>query len=378
MTNKQVAGYEAELQSMNTNNIPVQRYNNDPEVPGPPQQNGGAQINPGLNDISNTMISMMQQQSGLYESNMVNKPRLQSGVAIEKLQDKGDIGTIHYFSAQEVAICQTAKLLIRAIPEVYDTERQIRVLNEDGSFEMATLHETVTDGQTGEQVTLNDLSQGTYDVTCSAGPAFKNRQDQTLSSMLEIAQYLPETLQAGSDILFNSMDDPGADLMAQRMRLQLFDQGMIPEEQMTEEEKEKQEAAAQQEPAPDPMMIAAQAEQGKADAAMAAAQIKGQQVEIEGQKVGLMAQKDEFTNFMEEQKLMLTAQKQELDGTIEQLKEMRESDKHEMELIKESAQAWKLMREAMGVESITGTEGLEAFIKQAQVIRNQQAEIDQQ
>ncbi len=382
MTNKQVAGYEAELQTMNTNNVPVQRYNNDPEVPGPPQQNGGAQINPGLNDISNTMVSMMQQQSGLFDANMGDNPGLQSGIAVEKLQDKGDIGTIHYFSAQEVAICQTAKLLIDAIPEVYDTERQIRVLNEDGSFEMTMLNEIITDEQTLEQITLNDLSIGTYDVTCSAGPAFKNRQDQTLSSMLEIAQWLPETLQQGADIIFNSLDDPGAKLMAERVRLQLFDQGMIPEEQMTEEELEKMEEAAEQEPPPDPMMVAAQAEQAKADAEMAKVQITQQQVELKGQEIQLKgmveSQKLEFEQQklqLEEYKLMLDGEKMELEGQISQFKELRESDKLDIEMIKQSAETLKILREAMGAESVMSPELARTILEQGRIVSDQQQDL---
>lgn len=389
MTPKQAAGHEKTLQTMNTNNVPVQFYNHDPEHPGPPEQSGGAQINPGLNELSNTMMSLMQQQSGLFDANMGADPGLQSGVAIEKLQDKGDIGTIHYFSAQEVAICQTAKLLIHAIPLVYDTMRQIRVLNEDGSFEMAMLNETITDEETDEKITLNDLSQGTYDVTCSAGPAFKNRQDQTLSSMLEIAQYLPQVLEQGADIIFNSMDDPGADLMAERMRLQLLEQGQIPEEQMTDEEREQAEEAAQQESPPDPMMVAAQAEQAKADADMAKVEIEGEKNEIAQQQLGIKAREDEFKLMIESQKvglssqkleldqykLMLDGQKQELEGQIVQLTEMRESERQDVELIKQSAETLKILREAMGVDGVMSPEIARTLVEQASIVSEQQREL---
>ena len=372
MTDIQVAGHEASLERMNISNKSVQIYTPDPAVPGPPQQNGGAQINPGLNDLSVTMMTMIQQSASLYDAGMGANPNQQSGVAIEKLQNKGDSSTIHYWTSQEVAICQTAKLLIDAIPEVYDTQRQVRMLNEDGSFEMTQLNEPIVDEQTGETITLNDLSQGLYDVTCSAGPAFKNRQDQTMSSMLEIAQYLPEVLQQGSDIIFNAMDDPGADQMAERSRLQLFQAGMIPEEQMTEEEKAKMQEMSQQEQAPDPMMVAAEAEMAKAEAEMAKVQIQGQKNELEAQKIQLAAQRDQMKLMEEQQKMALAAQKMEVDTAFAQFKEQRESSMNDMKLVREAAETLKIMREATGADAIITPEGIEAYQTQVEIVEEQQ------
>ncbi len=381
MTNLQMAGWERSLGKMNVSNAPVQGYTHDPDIPGPPQQNGGAQINPGLNDLSQTMMTLMQQQSGLFAANMGDDPNQQSGVAIEKLQNKGDSSTIHYWSSQEIAICQTAKLLIDAIPEVYDTERQVRMLNEDGSFEMVALNEPILDEQTGQMITLNDLSKGLYDVTCNSGPAFKNRQDQTLSSMLEIAAIMPQTLEQGSDIIFNAMDDPGADQMAERMRLQLFDAGIIPEEQMTDEEKQKmqeaQEAAANQPPPEDPMMVAAQAEQAKADAEMQKVQISGQKNELEMQKIQLKAQENQMKLMAEQQKLELAEQKLQLEGIVAQLQEERQSDMHDVEIIRQSAETLKIMREAMGVDGIMSPEGIKTYMNQMNIVEDQQKLLEQ-
>ena len=76
------------------------------------------------------------------------------------------------------------------------------------------------------------------------------------------------------------------------------------------------------------------------------------------------------------QNLQLSAQKQQLEGQISQLKDMRESDKHEVELIKDSAETLKLIRESMGVEAITGPEGVESFVRQLQIVLQQQNEMD--
>ncbi len=381
MTMPQAAGHELSLEKMNTSNKAVQYYNADPQAPGRPEQNGGAEINPGLNSLSETMMAMIQQQAGLFDANMGNNVNNQSGIAVEKIQDKGDSSTVHYWTSQEIAICQTAKLLIDAIPEVYDTERQIRMLNEDGSFEMTTLNEPTLDQQSGQMITLNDLSQGFYDVTCSAGPAFKNRQDQTLTNMLQIAEIMPQTIEQGADILYNAMDDPGADQMAERARLQLFDAGMIPEEQMTEDEKEKlqqqQEEAAQNPPPEDPMMVAAQAEQAKADAEMQKVQISGQKNELEMQKIQLKAQENQMKLMAEQQKLDIAEQKLQLEALVAQLQEERESDMHDMELIRKGAETLNIFREAMGAEGIMSPEGIKTYMNQMNIVADQQKLLEQ-
>jgi hypothetical protein len=76
MTAAQSAGHEDKLKSLNTNSDPVQFYNPDPEAPGPPQQNGGAQINPGLRTISEAMRNIMGQTAGMFAANMGDNPGL--------------------------------------------------------------------------------------------------------------------------------------------------------------------------------------------------------------------------------------------------------------------------------------------------------------
>lgn len=286
MTAHQAQGHEAKLSTLNTNADPVQFFNVDPENPGPPQQIGGAQINPGLQNISMNMQEIMRGAAGLYAANMGDNMNAQSGVAIEKLQERGDAGSNKYFQAMEWAIGRTGRILVNAIPKVYDTERQVRILSEDGSADIKTLNQTVLDVQTGRQVTLNDLSKGKYDVTCKAGPSFNSRQQETVSALTEMAQVDPTIIDLGGDILYNNLSSPGMDLLAERKRQQLFQGGAIPEKQLTDEERQIQQAQAQQEPPPDPAMLLAQAEMEKAAASKELNQIKLQQAQAEMQLKG--------------------------------------------------------------------------------------------
>jgi len=263
VTIAQAKGHKDTLGSMNTNSDPVQFYNADPESPMQPQLSGGYVTNPGLIEITRASGALISDTAGLFEANLGNNPNAQSGVAIEKLQDKGDVGTIEYFGSQEIAICHTLRILIKAAPKVYVGKRQVRLLKEDGTFNMVQLNEEIVDEETGKSVTLNNLTIGTYDVTCSAGPSFQNRQQETVSAMVEIGQVNPEIVQIGSDILLQNVTAPGMKILAERERARLLQQGLIPEQQWTDEEKEQiqlAQAQAQQNQQPSPEEMIGQAE----------------------------------------------------------------------------------------------------------------------
>ena len=325
MTPKQASGHEDELSTMNTNTDPVQFFNVDEANPGIPQQNGGAQINPGLSRVSEGMRTMIGQSAGLFASNMGDNPGLQSGVAIKQLQNKGDIGTIKYFTAQEIAIARTAKILVDAIPSVYDTQREVYLLNEDGSQETQTLNQVVIDQQTGQPITLNDLSIGSYDVVCSSGASFQNRQQESNAALLEMAQIDPSLIQMSGDVMLKNVDAPGMDTLAERKRQQLLAGGMIPADQQTEEEQQmmaqQAQSAGQQ---PDAMMIAAQAEMQKAQAA--------------NNKNSIEAEKAKLDMMIREQQNQMQMQQQQLELQQAQFKLQQDQERLQLETMAKEAE----------------------------------------
>jgi len=409
MTDKQTAGHEDTLATMNTNADPVQTYNHDSEVPGAPQQNGGAQVNPGLQAISADMNGVIRQTAGLFAANMGDNPGLQSGVALKRLQDKGDIGTIKYFKAMERAISRTGRILVDAIPVVYDTQRQVRILKEDGSYDMTVLNQPVQDQQTGRMVTVNDVSAGTYDVTCSSGPSFQNRQEETVTAIIEMGQVDPSIIEMGGDILFSNINSPGMDMIAERKRQQIYNAGMIPMEQQTDEEKQQTEQMQQQPPPPDPMMIAAEAEASKAqaqtDKVMVDMQIAQSKEQRENFKAQGDAQQQQVDNQFTAQGQQLSAQGQQMDASGKMMSThanmQTNQQKHELDVftaqqdardnqfnqmmtmqmnmvdaLNTQAGTLKLLREAMGVDTVVSSESASAFAEQAEMITDTQETID--
>ena len=302
MTPAQAAGHEDTLATLNTNSDPVQFYNVDPDAPNPPQQVGGAAINAGLRTISESMRGMITYASGMYASNMGENAGLQSGVAIEQLQNKGDNSTLKYFSSLETGIRATGRVLVEAIPKVYNTARTVRILKEDQTYDVAPINTQQIDQQTGQVVTLNDLSVGVYDVSVRAGASFKNRQKETIDTIIEIAKIDPTILQIAGDVLLDNVSTASAQQISDRKREQMLSQGMIPQSQMTQDELAAMAQAQQQPPEPDPAFIIAQAEMGKAQAEQLRAQVEAQKVQNETMRIQIEAQKMQNTSLVNQAK----------------------------------------------------------------------------
>ena len=390
MTLKQTLGFEDTLATLNTNHDPVQLYNPDPTAPGPPMQTGGAQINPGLSQTTASMSDMMNRTAGMFAANMGDNPGLQSGVAIKRLQDKGDTGTVDWFESQEIAICHTARILIDAIPKVYDTEREVRILAEDGSFSMMTLNEMVFDDESGEMVRKNDLSKGTYDVVCSSGPSFQSKQDEAQAGILEYAAVDPTIIELGRDILLNNTTTPGMDKIAERAREQMFRNGLIPQSQWTEDEKaiaEAQAAQAAQEPeGPSPEEMIGQAEIIKAQNEQAKTQISVQEksanIQLAGQKHQLDVAKFQQGAADDAEKLDQSEGKQQFEQFIAMQKLGMEQQQLQMQQVTAAindlntqVQTMQGIREASGVDVITGPGIADNFITQSDIVTDTQEDI---
>ena len=282
MTGEQIEGYVEEYENMNTDNKPVRQYNHVDMVP-PPFMQGGVQVSSGLQTtIANTQ-QMISASANSFNALQGNALAAQSGIAGAQQIEQGNIGSIKWFKSLEVSVCQTAKVLINAIPRVYDSTRQVRVLEEDGTSSMVVLNEKILDQNTGQNVELNDLSVGEYDVVCDFGPAFNSQQKETGQAFLDMAAIDPTIAQQGMDVWLKNLNVPGMDQMAERYREQLLNAGVIPESQWTDEERQKieqqQAEAQQQEPQEDPNMVLAKAEELKGQAEMTNAQNKTTEIQ---------------------------------------------------------------------------------------------------
>lgn len=255
MTKKMAAGNEQQIGSLNVSADPVLFVNPDQEFPQGVQEIGGAQVNPNLANLSNDMAMGMQITGGTNNAMNGQYAARMSEEALRIQIDRGTGATRKWINSLANGIRRTCDILVQTIPSVYDTKRQFMILGQDGTEEMVMLNDEIYDNQTQTMVQVNTLNKGRYKVTCSAGPAFANRQEAGLAAMIEYAGIDPTIVQTGGDLMLKSINAPLVDEMAARKRMQLLQAGMIPQDQMTDEELAAQQQAAQQPQQEDPMVM---------------------------------------------------------------------------------------------------------------------------
>ena len=382
MTAKQVEGYEASIATLNTNMDPVQLYNVDEQAP-PPQQIGGAQINPALRTVVSETGLSINQTAGMFGASLGDNPNLQSGIAIEKQVDQGNNGIQTYYDSMEVAIRWTGKVLLNAIPRVYDSTRQVMLTQEDGSDETIVLNQPIIDAQTGSVVELNDLSKGNYDVICEIGPAFKNKQEKAAETMIRAAQVDPAVMELGRDVLYRNINAEGMKDLSQRARSQMLNQGLIPFDQMTEEERqyiEQQQQSNEQQP--DPNMLLAEAEMTKAQADMLGQQNKQQEIQLKAADIQAkyQAQNDKLASETQlniakveqgQQKLIIDQAQNEQATQMQMMQMMLDQQKAQADSINKLASALNNLKSSMGADAIMSAEAAQAYNGVAQQINEE-------
>lgn len=253
-TAKQIEGLESYYERMGYDDPPVLLYNGDPAAPGSPQRQPMGQFPAALVQMAGVVGEEIKSTTGIYDASVGAPSNESSGRAIIARQNEADLASFVYIDNQMKALKRLGEILVDSIPRVYDTERSIRILGEDGAEDFVQVNQPMLDQQTGDVVTINDLGRGRYDVVVTVGKAF----DTMRMEMAEVAQALsaaggPLAI-LGQYMLIKSLDVPGMDEFVKPMRDVLVKQGLL---EPTDEEKQQM---AQQASQPDPMQMAQMAQ----------------------------------------------------------------------------------------------------------------------
>lgn len=290
---KQAEGNIEQWKTAHQENIPVLLYNPDVATGGaPPQRLGGADVPVAL--VQEVQISSedIKGVTGIFDPSLGNKSNETSGRAIAARQQQGEIATLNYRDNMGKGVLRTWEILIDLIPEIYDTERELRVLGADGAEDYVRVNEVKQDPATGEMVKIHDLDQGKYDVTVTVGPSWATKRMEAAEVYSNLGQQVPAMWAAAGDLIVKAMDLPYSDEIAERL------QAMLPPQvqQMIAQGKEiPPEAQAAMAQAANAMQIvqqqgqlvqaaAQEVEQGKAEADKAKAEVQQAIAELETKK----------------------------------------------------------------------------------------------
>jgi len=314
----------------------------------------------GLESVSQNMRSNIQSSSGMFGPQMGNNPFQQSGKALEIQVDQGNEGKEDYFNALVIAYERTAQILINAYPKLITNKRQVRLLNQDGTFDMAMLNDVIVDKETGERVEINNLTQGIYDVTYDVGQGYKNQQQETVDAFLRMGEVDPSFIARGQDIMVNQFNAPGMSDMHERIREQMVLSGQIPQSQLTDDEKAKVQQIAdnQQNQQPSP-------EQQIGQAAVIEAQTKER-------TAGFKEQEAIANNQIAQKKLAQEDRK--LDQSEFQLMSDRQQQQTD-ELTAVTTQMANLTK-ALGIDGVVTPESINVLRQQLAIVDQKQDEVE--
>lgn len=185
----------------------------------PPQRSPMADVPAGMLQMAIHASDNIKAVTGLFDSSIGARGNATSGVQERAQQRQGDTANFHYTDNLNRSIRHCGRCLIDMIPHYYDAERVVRLMKEDGTIESAKVNVQQVDPAT-QQVTevLNDMTVGTYDVTVSTGPSYSTLREEASEAMVAVAGDFPKLMEVAGDLVIESMDWPGADKMAARLR----------------------------------------------------------------------------------------------------------------------------------------------------------------
>jgi hypothetical protein len=191
-------------------------------------------------------MEKIKSTTGMYDASRGAAGQEKSGRAILALQSKGDISSFPFIDNLTKSITRVGQLVVEVYPKINDTERVARLKFQDETEDHVKLNEQIFDDESGEWITINDLSLAKYDVVVSTGPAFATQRQEAAESMIQFAQAVPAAAAVMADLIAQNMDWPGADVIAARLKK------IVPPDVLTGEEREKMQEDMPEDQGPNP------------------------------------------------------------------------------------------------------------------------------
>ena len=152
---------------------------------------------------------------GIYDAGLGRPSNETSGKAILARQREGDVGSYLYIDNFARAVRQTGNIINDLIPHVYDTERTIRIMGEDGKIDVMAINKAQgIDPASGDTVFAHDITAGSYDVVATMGPSYTTRREEAKDGMTSFIQAAPQTAPLVLDLIAKAQDWPMADAIA--------------------------------------------------------------------------------------------------------------------------------------------------------------------
>jgi Phage P22-like portal protein len=213
MAEGQDEGHELDWAAANIKSMATLRYKQTDidGNPAPPPQRlqpepPPAGVMAAAQEINNDMATII----GIYDPSQ-QLPGNMSGKALQGQQMQVDLTNFDLYDNLTKSMCHIGKIILDLIPKIYDTQRIMRIIGDDGKPQLLTINELTAVGRV-----KNDVTVGQYDVVMETGPGYNSKRQEAVDAMLPLLQK-PELFQVAGDLVFRNMDFPGAETIADRL-----------------------------------------------------------------------------------------------------------------------------------------------------------------
>lgn len=223
-----IEGLESYWRTANTENhsiLPFNHIDDDGNPIPPPQRQQPPIMAPAYLNGLQIAAEELRMASGQYQSDMGEPGNEQSGRAINARQRQGDMATYHFIDQQAIGIVYTGRCIIEAIPLIYDTQRVIKIIGEDG------VESAVTVDPEAAQEYVKQVEKNTekvkiifnpgfakYAVEADIGPAYATRRQEAFNAFVQIMAANPDLMKVAGDLMFRAADFPMAEELAERLK----------------------------------------------------------------------------------------------------------------------------------------------------------------
>jgi len=214
MAEGQDEGHENEWAQANVKSTSYLRYKQrdiDGQPAPPPTRLQPEPPPAGVITAASVINDDLQAIMGIFDPNQIPTGNI-SGKALNGQQQQIDLTNFDYYDNLTRSISHTGKIILDLIPKIYDSQRVMRIIGDDGKPDLITLNERTAVGEV-----MNDVTVGEYDVVMETGPGYNSKRQEAVDSMMQMLAADPTLMQTAGDLIFRNMDFPGADIIADRM-----------------------------------------------------------------------------------------------------------------------------------------------------------------
>lgn len=293
----------------------------------------------GIVNAARATVDDIKATMGLYNASIGEQSNETSGVAISRRKEEGDVATYHFGDNLVKSIAHGGRILVCALPEVYDTPRKIRIIGAEDEPKEVGINGLMVDDQERHYAFV----KGKYSVRVTTGASNLTKRQETEDFLQNLLTKDPNMMNILGDLYFKYSDIAGSSAMAERMK-KVIDPKFLEEnkDQQVDPEKEQMKMIIQQgeqmmqqmqaqmgdlqkqlKDKQDEIQVKAQGEQNKAEHEQGKLQLELIKIHQEQEKVrqdyefkmaALDVKKRELD--LKEADLMISAQQQEKQMTI--------------------------------------------------------------